>query len=138
MPLRFLIIPGNEIRCIWDGRGTCDPPLTESESFQQLSPNTRIHCVAALGPIQHGAVGHPRLVVQHIFELTPTIPLYPPGAPGSPDNSTYFQQQTVSPPQSPNPFLPMITSHTDVLDARHAFMFTHVHSCGFLCLFVMF
>ncbi|KAG2081463.1 hypothetical protein BD769DRAFT_1549382 [Suillus cothurnatus] len=49
------IILGNEI---WDGCGTCAPPLTGSESFQQMSPNPRIHCVmAALEPIQHGAVG---------------------------------------------------------------------------------
>jgi hypothetical protein len=101
------IIPGNEIRCIWDGRGTCAPPSIGSESSQQMSPDPRIHCVmAAPEPVLHGAVGRPRSVAQHVFELTPTMPLYPPGAPGSPDNSTYFQQQTVSPPQSPN-LLPM-------------------------------
>ncbi|KAG1874382.1 CNH domain-containing protein [Suillus subluteus] len=101
------IIPGNEIRCIWDGRGTCAPPSTGPESLQQMSLDPRIHCVmAAPEPIQHGAVGRPRSVAQHVFELTPTTPLYPPGAPGSPNNSTYFQQQTVSPPQSPN-LLPM-------------------------------
>ncbi|KAG2345927.1 Dbl homology domain-containing protein [Suillus weaverae] len=101
------IIPGNEIRCIWDGRGTCIPPSTGSESFQQMSLDPRIHCVmAAPEPVQHGAVGRPRSVAQHVFELTPTMPLYPPGAPGSPNNSTYLQQQTVSPPQSPN-LLPM-------------------------------
>lgn len=102
------IISGNEIRCIWDGRGTCAPPSTGSESFQQINPDPRIHCVmAASEPVQHGAVGRPRSVAQHVFELTPTMPLYPPGAPGSPNTSTYFQQQTSSPPQSPN--LPMTT-----------------------------
>jgi hypothetical protein len=101
------IVPGNEIRCIWDGRGTCAPPSIGSESFQQMNLDPRIHCVmAAPEPVQHGAVGRARSVAQHVFELTPTMPLYPPGAPGSPNNSTYFQQQPVSPPQSPN-LLPM-------------------------------
>ncbi|KAG0704634.1 hypothetical protein DFH29DRAFT_911319 [Suillus ampliporus] len=105
------IVPGNEIRCIWDGRGTCAPPSTGPEGFHQpMNLDPRIHCVmAAPEPVQVGPIGRPRTVAQHVFELTPTMPLYPPGAPGapgSPNNSTYFQQQPVSPPQSPNP-LPM-------------------------------
>ncbi|KAG2121700.1 hypothetical protein BD769DRAFT_991420 [Suillus cothurnatus] len=74
-----------------------------------MSLEPGIHCVmVALEPIQHWALGRPRSVVQHVFvfELTPTIQLYPTGAPGSPVNSTYFQQHTISPPQSPN-LLPM-------------------------------
>ncbi|KAG1747883.1 CNH domain-containing protein [Suillus paluster] len=108
------IIPGNEIRCIWDGRGTCAPPSTGSEGFHQpMNLDPRIHCVmAAPEPVQLGLIGRPRTVAQHVFELTPTMLLCPPGAPGapgapvSPNNSTYFQQQPVSPPQSPN-LLPM-------------------------------
>jgi hypothetical protein len=101
------IIPGSETRCIWDGRSTFAPASTGSEGLHQpMNLDPRIHCVMAEVEPTHGAVGRPRASAQHVFELTPTMPLYPPGAPGSPNNSTYFQQQPNSPPQSPN-LLPM-------------------------------
>jgi hypothetical protein len=99
------IIPGDDIRCIWDGRSTCVPTSTGLEGLNQpMNLEPRIHCVMTpQESTQHGAVaGRPRPLAQHVFELTPTMPLYPPGAPGSPNNSTYFPQQPVSPPQSPN------------------------------------
>ncbi|KAG6381762.1 hypothetical protein JVT61DRAFT_368 [Boletus reticuloceps] len=98
------IIPGNEIRCIWDGRGTSSTVATGAEGLQQpmlLDPH--IHAVMSapepLGqPVQPG---RSRAIAQHVFELVPTVPLYPPGSLASPSQSAYFQQSS-SPPHSPS------------------------------------
>ncbi|OJT02956.1 Rho1 guanine nucleotide exchange factor 1 [Trametes pubescens] len=108
------IIPGNDVRCIWDGRGVTGAPQTPSapEGFGQemISQEPRVHGVmnladaaAPLGP--NTRVGRP--IAQHVFELIPTIPLYLPGSLASPSQSTTYFSQNNSPPHSPrlNPAL---------------------------------
>ncbi|KIK80164.1 hypothetical protein PAXRUDRAFT_159376 [Paxillus rubicundulus Ve08.2h10] len=99
------IIPGNEIRCIWDGRGTSSlPAITGAEGFHQpTNLDPRIHAVMSTPEPsgQPGQAGRPRAVAQHVFELAPTVPLYPPGSITSPSTSTHFQQSN-SPPHSPS------------------------------------
>ncbi|KAI0766140.1 Dbl domain-containing protein [Trametes elegans] len=107
------IIPGNDVRCIWDGRGVTGVPPTPSvpEGFgpEMISQEPRVHGVmnstenAALGP--NSRMGRP--IAQHVFELIPTIPLYLPGSLASPSQSTTYFSQNNSPPHSPrlNPAL---------------------------------
>lgn len=99
------IIPGNDMRCIWDGRGTSVvPPATPGlEGWNEgVSQEPRVHGVMN-GPEPPLVVGQPRAarpVAQHVFELIPTIPLFLPGSLASPSQSTYFAQSN-SPPHSP-------------------------------------
>jgi hypothetical protein len=85
------IIPGNDMRCVWDGRGL------PSETSQEAS----VHAVmnAPEGTTTSGS-RQSRVVTQHVFELVPTIPLYLPGSLSSPSTSGYFPQ-SLSPPHSP-------------------------------------
>ena len=106
------IIPGNEMRCIWDGRGTTtNPPATPGPDgwSEGMSQEPRVHGVMNSTdppPQQTGPNRGARPVAQHVFELIPTIPLYLPGSLSSPSQSTYFAQSN-SPPHSPrlNPAL---------------------------------
>ncbi|TFK39742.1 CNH domain-containing protein [Crucibulum laeve] len=92
------IIPGNDIRCIWDGRGVSSSnvvatPATEHpESFAQ---EAQVHAVMNSTDAVPG-VGRSRAIAQHVFELIPTIPLYLPGAITSPRTEIGY-----SPPLSP-------------------------------------
>ena len=100
------IIPGNEIHCLWDGRGlTTNIVNTSPENWQDgMSQDARVHgAMNAPEPIiAPGAGPRPvRAVAQQVFELVPTIPLYLPGSLASPSNSTSFPQ-TTSPRLSPN------------------------------------
>ncbi|KDQ19102.1 hypothetical protein BOTBODRAFT_103593 [Botryobasidium botryosum FD-172 SS1] len=87
------IIRGAEVRCIWDGRGASTTPLATPGPAGWADNNSqecRIHAVMKLED------GNPqaKAVVQHVFELVPTIQLYPgPMSSGSPPTSTYFPQQ---------------------------------------------
>ncbi|EMD39100.1 hypothetical protein CERSUDRAFT_47353 [Gelatoporia subvermispora B] len=106
------IIPGNDIRCIWDGRGTTSVTAATPgpEGWNEtMSQEPRVHGVmnAAEPTPQPGTGPRPnRPIAQHVFELIPTIPLYLPGSLSSPSQSTYFAQSN-SPPHSPrlNPTL---------------------------------
>ncbi|KAI0091606.1 Dbl-like domain-containing protein [Irpex rosettiformis] len=106
------IIPGNDMRCIWDGRGTTsNPPATPGpDGWQEgMTQEPRVHGVMNAvdpAPSSSSTRGAPRPVAQHVFELIPTIPLYLPGSLSSPSQSTYFAQSN-SPPHSPrlNPAL---------------------------------
>ncbi|EIW59849.1 Dbl domain-containing protein [Trametes versicolor FP-101664 SS1] len=108
------IIPGNDVRCIWDGRGVTGVPQTpaaqEGYGQEMISQEPRVHGVmnladaaAPLGP--NTRAGRP--IAQHVFELIPTIPLYLPGSLASPSQSTTYFSQNNSPPHSPrlNPAL---------------------------------
>ncbi|OBZ74126.1 Rho1 guanine nucleotide exchange factor 1 [Grifola frondosa] len=99
------IIPGNDVRCLWDGRGTTTvPPATPGPDGwnESLSQEPRVHGVmnATETPAPSGTAARPaRPVAQHVFELIPTIPLYLPGSLSSPSQSTtYFltEQLTTS------------------------------------------
>ncbi len=96
------IIPGNDIRCAWDGRsldgGAAVPPEGTEEAMSQ---EPRVHAVMNLPdpPVQLGT--RPvRGIIQHVFELFPTIPLYLPGSLSSPATAPYFPV-SFSPPRSP-------------------------------------
>ncbi|KAL7280654.1 hypothetical protein ACG7TL_005593 [Trametes sanguinea] len=107
------IIPGNDVRCIWDGRGVTGvppaPAIPEGYGQEMISQEPRVHGVmnatenAPLGPNMRGG----RPIAQHVFELIPTIPLYLPGSLASPSQSTTYFSQNNSPPHSPrlNPTL---------------------------------
>lgn len=94
------IIPGNELRCIWDGRGTSGGPTAMGgEGLDQpMSLEPRVHAVSV--PEQAGQAGRMRSIAQHVFELTPTVPLYLPDTNASRPNSGYIPH-TGSPPRSP-------------------------------------
>lgn len=88
------IIPGNDIHCLWDGRGLSTNIVnTSPENWQDgMSQDARIHgAMNAPEPVVGPGPGRPtRAVAQHVFELVPTIPLYLPGSLASPSNSTSF------------------------------------------------
>jgi RHO1 GDP-GTP exchange protein 1/2 len=78
------IIPGNDVRCIWDGRGAKTAPMptpgvagwTGENGYDQ---EARVHAVMTAPEVP----GQPRsraAQAQHVFELIPTIPLYLPGS----------------------------------------------------------
>ena len=97
------IIPGNDVRCIWDGRGSTSvaPAATPGPDgwVEGISQEARVHAVMqATEPVGTGQRPS-RAIAQHVFQLVPTIPLYLPGSLSSPSNSTYFPQS--SPPHSP-------------------------------------
>jgi len=89
------IIRGAEVRCIWDGRGASTTPLATPGPGgwgDNSSQECRIHAVMKLE--KKDPDPQEKAVVQHVFELVPTIQLYPgPVASGSPPASTYFPQQ---------------------------------------------
>ncbi|KAK0214906.1 CNH domain-containing protein [Armillaria fumosa] len=95
------IIPGHNMHCIWDGRGTdlasaniATPGVDEERMIQEA----RIHSVSSNDSMFTGR--HSRAVAQHVFELVPNLPLYLPGSLSSPSTATYFPR-TYSPPHSP-------------------------------------
>ncbi|KIY68054.1 Dbl-like domain-containing protein [Cylindrobasidium torrendii FP15055 ss-10] len=97
------IIPGNDLACIWDGRGasTLSPPSPDdtNPAEERMTQEARIHVVSsAPDSLQNGR--QTRAISQHVFELIPTIPLYLPGSLASPSNVTYFPT-SYSPPHSP-------------------------------------
>lgn len=91
------VIPGNDIHCLWDGRGLSTNIVTTGPDNWQdgMSQDARVHAVMnAPEPVATpGSVIRPaRAVAQHVFELVPTIPLYLPGSLASPTNTTNFPQ----------------------------------------------
>ncbi|OJA08431.1 hypothetical protein AZE42_06552, partial [Rhizopogon vesiculosus] len=52
-------------------------------------------------PVQQGVVGQPLPAAQHVFELTPTTPLDPPGAPGSRNKKLGEASKGTEPPDLP-------------------------------------
>jgi hypothetical protein len=110
------IIPGNDIRCLWDGRGQASniaqTPL--SSNFSGMEQEAKVHGVmtAEANNSSGSATRNGRAVAQHVYELVPTIPLYPPGSLASPSQQTYFHQQGFSPPpRSPSPSLRATSSY---------------------------
>lgn len=70
------IIPGKEIRCIWDGRG-----LSSSHSNQVVSDSeqqeAKVHAVMT-NMITLDGQARTKAIAQQVFELVPTVPLYNP------------------------------------------------------------
>ncbi|KAJ7035591.1 Dbl-like domain-containing protein [Mycena alexandri] len=96
------IIPGNDMHCLWDGRGQASNSNEQNLADHRngVLQEARVHGVmnAPDPPAQPGRPA-PRAVAQHVFELIPTIPLYLPGSLASPSTTTYFSSS--SPPHSP-------------------------------------
>ncbi|KAJ7780243.1 Dbl-like domain-containing protein [Mycena maculata] len=96
------IIPGNDMHCLWDGRGQASNSNEQNLADHRngVLQDARVHGVmnAPEPPAQPGRPA-PRAVAQHVFELIPTIPLYLPGSLASPSTTTYFSSS--SPPHSP-------------------------------------
>ena len=96
------IISGTDMRCVWDGRSLDNgeaivaPEGTEERMYQE----PRVHVVTTMGESAM-QLGLPTGgIVQHIFGLFPTIPLYLPGSLASPSAAPYFPP-SFSPPRSP-------------------------------------
>ncbi|KAJ7282099.1 Dbl domain-containing protein [Mycena rebaudengoi] len=104
------IIPGNDIRCLWDGRGVsshiANTPGPEGEPIVQ---EAQVHVVMnGVEPPPQPGSRTSRAVAQHVFELIP-IPLFlPEPPPPLPNNgpAQYFNRtSSYSPPHSPCPRL---------------------------------
>jgi hypothetical protein len=100
------IIPGNDVRCLWDGRGvgTSVTATPGKENGHDMSQEAQVHAVMnAEAPPTHGAPvrGASRVVAQNVIELIPTIPLYLPGSLASPTKGSYAGQQSYFSPTSP-------------------------------------
>lgn len=99
------IITGNDVRCVWDGRGAdLSPAVIIADGLDEnMSQEPRVHAVmnnTAEPQFQQG--GRPnRGTYQHVFELVPTIPLYLPEPIASPPAAAHFQP-SFSPPRSPS------------------------------------
>lgn len=97
------IIPGNDVRCIYDGRGVGNhvtaTPMKDTGEEQEA----QVHAVMTAD----GGIGGNRAkaVVQKVVELIPTVPLYLPGSLSSPGPSMRSfgipQPGHFSPPSSP-------------------------------------
>lgn len=109
------VILGNDMRCIWDGRGTTNAnsvtPNVDGPWDESGSQEPKVHGVMNADNTQPGRMKG--AVMQHVFELIPTIPLYLPGSLSSPTHASYFNQSN-SPPHSPrlNPSLSYTGSYT--------------------------
>ncbi|KAG6826132.1 hypothetical protein H0H93_016783, partial [Arthromyces matolae] len=96
------IVMGQEVRCVWDGRGQhLNGPVTPGNlSEDEMVQESHVHAVFNHPEPLPPPPGRPlRPIVQHVFELIPTIPLYLPGSLSSP--SIFPQSDSFSPPRSP-------------------------------------
>lgn len=96
------IIRGTDIRCLWDGRGSSTPAVATPGpgGWDEASTlDARIHAVMKAPDPQPNS----KVVVQHMFELVPTVPLYnpPPLNNPPPGAGQYYNPTFGSPPQSP-------------------------------------
>jgi hypothetical protein len=92
------VVSGNDMRCIWDGRGTNHAQaISEGAWDEVVSQEPRVHGVMNMETAQPGKR---EVTTQHVFELIPTVPVFLPGSLASPSHASYFNQSN-SPPQSP-------------------------------------
>ncbi|KAJ7272700.1 CNH domain-containing protein [Mycena haematopus] len=98
------IIPGNDIRCLWDGRGvTSTIVATPAPDGEPTVQEAQVHAVMnGVDPMQPGARPS-RAVAQHVFELIPTVPLFLPEPAPTPglaaSQSQYFTGTSTQQPQ---------------------------------------
>ncbi|KAG6830360.1 hypothetical protein H0H87_008366 [Tephrocybe sp. NHM501043] len=98
------IIMGQEIRCVWDGRGhSLNYAVTPGASSEdEMVQEAHVHAVLNHPEPATQTPGRPlRPVTQHVFELIPTIPLYLPGSLSSPSGTYFPQTESYTPPRSP-------------------------------------
>ena len=106
------IIPGNEIRCTWDGRGVSRPPQT-IDSGEDEALEAQVHFVMNS---TDSTTGRTKNIVQHVCELVPTVPLYPKSTPAtSPAAASMQSPQSMQSMQSLNstynPYAPQAQTH---------------------------
>ncbi|KIY65698.1 Dbl domain-containing protein [Cylindrobasidium torrendii FP15055 ss-10] len=100
------IIPGTDVRCIWDGRGVNlhapqpVPPSGGMFNDEEMVQDAQVHAVMSSAEGANGASRVQRPSAQHVFELLPTVPLFNPGALAGQTNQGYGRQ-SYSPPRSP-------------------------------------
>ena len=83
------IISGNDIRCIWDGRGTSHSQAISEGSWDEIvSWEPRVHVAMNMETIQPG---RGVATAQHVFELVPAVPFLT-GSLASPSRASYFIQ----------------------------------------------
>ncbi|KAN0135922.1 CNH domain containing protein [Lactarius tabidus] len=76
------IIPGIDMRCIWDGCGASAPPITPGPNGtweEAPSQEARVHGVMRADDLARGragSLGARRGIVEHVFELIPAVPLF--------------------------------------------------------------
>ncbi|KAF9565910.1 Dbl-like domain-containing protein [Agrocybe pediades] len=108
------IISGNEMRCIWDGRGI-SPPITSrvpDPNDENDVQEAQVHFVMNSTEVIPGPGGtRSRNIVQHVCELIPTVPLYPVGMPTSAGSVTSLPQQQQPRQGAYNPYGPTGPSH---------------------------
>jgi len=97
------IISGHDLRCSWDGRGASVPPIVPGPNGtweEAPSQEARVHGVMRADDTSLGRPGpsgsSTRGVVQHIFELIPTVPLYLPEKLSSPTPHSSFVHPTLN------------------------------------------
>lgn len=101
------VIQGNDIRCIWDGRGTTSIAQISTPGpngwEESTSQEARVHVVMRAPETPRGLGPRSGVIAQQVVELVPTVPLYLPGSLQSPANQTYFPPSgaSSSPPHSP-------------------------------------
>lgn len=72
------IIPGNDVRCLWDGRGTTNVPTSAVPGpdgwTEGVSQEPRVHGVMNADSSNQPGAGPrgARPIAQHVFELIPT------------------------------------------------------------------
>jgi len=72
------IIIGNDVRCIWDGRGVNSQPATTPNGQETILPEPQIHAVMNITDSNTINTSRNRAIPQQVFELVPTVPLYLP------------------------------------------------------------
>lgn len=90
------VIPGNDIRCIWDGRGVSTNLSIPTTVSEEMAQEAQVHAVMTSpdqGPVSGG---RPKTIAQCVFELIPTVPLYPPAAPPKNETHSAIPQHTAN------------------------------------------
>lgn len=82
------IISGNDVQCIWDGRGAnqSQRAIYKGSSDEIVSQESMVHGVMNA---EAAPPGGREVTTQHVFELVPMVPL---PLPGSPSFTPYFWQ----------------------------------------------
>ncbi|CAK5273815.1 unnamed protein product [Mycena citricolor] len=94
------IIPGNNFRCLWDGRGVNSSIVTTpAPNGEPQVQEAQVHAVMNGADSPGGRSNRP--VAQHVFELIPTVPLFLPEKP-HPMPPLSHNSTSYSPPQSPS------------------------------------
>lgn len=92
------IIPGNDIRCIWDGRG-----VSTNSSMQRPLVDPREQQEAKVHAVMTNQDGTGRkAIAQCVFELVPTVPLFPPAGQISPVRQQHQQRPQEYLPHQPH------------------------------------